>query len=549
MRRLTLALLATCLLTAPTWAQLPRPALDGGAIRVRPTGIPNSLPARTLADRAADVVQAADHGVVCDGVADMAPALQALLNRIAAAPSQIVQLPPGVCLWNTSVGVRFALRLRGHGAHGAGGKGAGTTLRTTNAAITPLTLTADAIGAVPQISFTTDGAEISDLAIEQAHPTPAAGWTPTVYPPFFHNASAPGVSYRNITGYGIYAGIRNTGNSGRLEVRQLRGHFFLYAVYDDESFDNVILSDFHIWPYWSSHEAVIAWGQANTDAIRFLRSDSPQLDQIVVFGARSGIRLSRSAQGIPSKIQIGSLNTDATRLGIWADSGTNITMQIAQMTHQGASGVSTPLALPGSTAIRVDQDAGAIIQIGSLHSEWDDKHTVALYSTTNRSLVRINNMFVRDILGGGTSSLFYAAGTGANLPHDIEVATTPMVAPNNYLPPINLATTNALMQVPGAEVQFVYGVPTSGGTYGITNTRRNLVLASSNANPVPSLTIALPPNPYEGMEASIMVTVPVQSAQFSSGSIVVGAPSSLAAYQTVRFKFYYSGADYAWTRW
>ena len=402
------------------------------------------LPASAMARAPTDIVEAADAGVVCDGRLDVGPALQAIIDRSPGRAPAVIRLPAGTCLLNTPVTIRRAVHLVGVGSPEVGSVIPGTTLRTENTAITPVTITSTPAGG----QYTSGGTEISDLTLEQAQPPPGPHWAPIPYPAFFRLRGAPGVRFRNISGYGIYAGIDSDG-SGRLDVQGFNGQFFGEAVRDDHSYDNDTFVGMHIWPFWSSDPAVISWQQQHTDALHLYRVDGPFMDRIFVFAARSGLRLDRSSAGTPSKLQLGSIDFDSVVHGLWVTSGTNITMQVANLVVDGQLGTDSGKPAPGADAIEVDEDAGIVIQMGNLQSDLTDQHVIALLSHRNRSIVRISTLFARDLAGGSGDSVVYAARTAPNLPHDVAVATTPIIAASGNLPMMNLTSTDAILSVPG----------------------------------------------------------------------------------------------------
>lgn len=80
---------------------LTNPTITGGnasAANVTATG---STTARTLAARAADVVNAKDFGVKCDGTTDDTSALQVFLNAITSGKRGV--LPSGTCLFSNTI--------------------------------------------------------------------------------------------------------------------------------------------------------------------------------------------------------------------------------------------------------------------------------------------------------------------------------------------------------------------------------------------------------------------------------------------------------------
>lgn len=140
MRGLLLALL---LLSAPAVAQIgsqpgPGPCPFGASsCQTQATG---STTQRTLAARAADVVNVKDYGAVCDGSTDDTTAIQAAFTAAASASTGItLTFPVGQCLISSqvsqSIGASHGIRVRGSGGLSgilsANGSGVDITLTST----------------------------------------------------------------------------------------------------------------------------------------------------------------------------------------------------------------------------------------------------------------------------------------------------------------------------------------------------------------------------------------------------------------------------------
>ncbi len=120
--RLMLPIVATALVRIPSQAQ----SFD----QTTPYAAPGTTPTRSLLQRSLDVVNAADDGMMCDGVTDDTAALQHALARSQSSsvygPNRVaygmkVQLPMGRCLLSSNIALTLnsnqALRLAGHGPY------------------------------------------------------------------------------------------------------------------------------------------------------------------------------------------------------------------------------------------------------------------------------------------------------------------------------------------------------------------------------------------------------------------------------------------------
>lgn len=290
------------------------------------------------------------------------------------------------------------------------------------------------------------GTTFRDLAVHQAQPPPIANWKPKIYPPVFVLRGVAGATYfRNILCAGVYSCISSFA-SGRLNVDGLYGQVFQSLISVAYSYDSDRISNVHVWPYWSSDVNIMTFQQNNADALVLGREDSPFIGSIFGIGLRSIIHVIDSPSGgasLPAgtatKVSIDRLDSDGSKYAVWV-SGSNVTMQIASMTHQselwaGTAAVkSPPPPIPGSAMLYID-GPGAVIQIGSATSEITDQHVVWLENMSTGSQVEIQSVFAREY--GGTP--FQADNIPAGKPHFLRIGMMPMLYPlaSNRAPIIN----------------------------------------------------------------------------------------------------------------
>ena len=162
------------------------------------------------------------------------------------------------------------------------------------------------------------------------------------------------------------------------------------------------------------------------DAIWLLRDDSPYLDRIFIYAARSGVRFSQGASGPASKVAAGSLTFDGVRWGLWLTDTVNLmTTQIGNMTWQGGAGIAPTAPIPRATAIQADAGTWGVIQLGNLEAQFGDQNIVNLASTTSRTILTIDSLYAFSFLGGPTRTWLYAAGVRNAPVHEISIATLP----------------------------------------------------------------------------------------------------------------------------
>lgn len=488
------------------------------------------------------VVDARANGVKCDGRTDDAPALQTLANRSSDTTATIVQLPSGTCNIASAILITKPITLRGQGWSENGPGNYGTYLAVVGIGFTPFEVTGKSVrGSV--MSF-------QNLAVSQLHPVPAAGWIPLDYPYVFYVHDTGGtVNFDKLFLYGINKGISSY-NVGRLHITNLYGQVFSNVLKVDRTMDIDRYVDFHIWPFWSSDVNVIAYQQANMDAIWLLRDDSPYLDRIFIYAARSGIRFSQGATGAPSKVVAGSLTFDGVQRGLWLTDAVNLmTTQIGNMTWQGGAGIAPTAPISGATGIQADAGTWGVIQLGNLEAQFGDKNIVNLAGTTSRTILTIGSLYALSFVGGPTRSWLYAANVKNAPVHEISIATLPILAPTSRSLLIN-QNTNAILRCPGQDYEVVGGPFTSGSSYAMTGVTPKIIMADTSYGVTyPAMTFVFPTQPYDGMEVQLTLeNFGVSKATFSGGTTVL-APSTIPLGATVRFKWNLNGSGVgSWLR-
>ena len=302
---------------------------------------------------------------------------------------------------------------------------AGTWLQVSSTGFAPVTLGGYGGG----------GTVIENLGIYEVQPTPPTNgsWTPTAYGPFFSSQNGGlSLTYRNIFMLGITQGIYSDGDQ-RLTVDGIKGQAFQYAVSAHHDYDTATVKNIHMWPFWSDATPVVAYQQANLDAVILGRVDGGFLDNIFSFGTRSAIRLAADGDenssepgGPPTKIWIGALSCDFTYACIWGDSTVgSFDISVGYMNTQGqAYGVSPAAPIPGASAFILNGYGS--LNIHELYTQFADNAVGQVLSATGTSHVSIGAIRV-DPTPMRANGFLFGGSTPSSGANQITLATRPLI--------------------------------------------------------------------------------------------------------------------------
>ena len=408
-----------------------------------------------------------------------------------------------------------------------------------------------------------------------ARAAPGAPGAPTVYPPFFVVRDTASISFRGIYGFGIYDGI-SFFNVGRDEVAGIYGQFFHNIITTDAGYDLAHYSDFHIWPFWNSIkgfqidqngtsyragpllDVVMAWQEANMDAIVLGRQDGATLRDMFFFMANGGITFKNlpGHYGFATNIMIDQVQCDSTVHCLKNVGQPGATIYLGALNSFGQRGASTGTVYPGANAIYADANSCFNIAGGDIKMGFPDTNVVELDATTCISAVYLHSLQTYLMAGATGSSIFRLGYTApGNAPHIVNVDSPLNIALSSggYMAGVNWATTNAVVRIPGLDYQILEapaGAGFNGHRYAIENARPKVIFEADDGRPISSIDIVMPTDPYDGMETVIMSTVPMAGLKLSdpNGRPIIAAPSSLPPYTALRFKWTNTGSQIVWFR-
>ncbi|CAA9221111.1 MAG: hypothetical protein AVDCRST_MAG27-478 [uncultured Craurococcus sp.] len=386
-----------------------------------------------LTDRGAHV---RDYGARGDGSTDDGPAFQAAVDDLRTKGGGTLFLGPRVYRIASPVVLDGAtIRLQGTGFTEGPGGGQGTWLRINTTGFTPFTFT----------GVNSRGAGLRDIAVQQTHgAAQASGWAPTAYDYVFRVEDClGGIDFDNVFLCNVNKGIYCR-NSGRLDIRRLRGQVLTTGVEIDQCYDVPRIHSLHFWTFWTSNAFVLAWQQANADALVFRRSDGVFIDQAFVLGYRSMFRFASSDAGVTTKFYIGQAYADFVKYGLWIE-GSGTDGQIANFTSHNEIFDAAGAPLPGSSAIQVD-GSNTRVQVGNLRVDAVEDSPIRVNGTGNRLDLFALRCTRFNTRGNGAPAI-QVADSGAATPNAVYVGTPPLLE------------GGGLVVNPGTNAVFASGTP------------------------------------------------------------------------------------------
>lgn len=373
-----------------------------------------------------------DFGAVGNGSADDGPALQAAINALTPSGGTVLLGARTYRIGTPVVISSAAVRIQGQGFSEGGNPGEGTWLTCTTPGIFPITITGVAAR----------GSAVRDLAVRESHYASHNGsWAPTPYEWFFRVLDClGGADFDNVMLAPVNKGIL-VKNSGRTDIRRLRGQVFTAGVEYDEIYDAARISSLHFWPFWSSNDNVVRWQQANTDCLVFRRVDGVFVDQAFVLGARSMFRFSSSAAGYTQKFSIGQAYADFVRHGLWLEaSGTDGQVDALSVQCEIFNAGGAPL--PGSVGILIGAN-GCRVQMGQLRIDDVEDHAIRMDGIGSRldiGALRVVNYNQRNI---GAAAVMLANAANGQI-NRVNLGGAPLLEGiTNNGPLVNAATNGA----------------------------------------------------------------------------------------------------------
>ncbi|MDT8332998.1 hypothetical protein RQ831_18250 [Roseomonas gilardii] len=348
------------------------------------------------------------------GAIDAGPAIQRAIDRAISVGNPRINLGAGTLRIETPVFQSAPLDVLGLGC-GETASGA------------PATIIRNACGAgvsMWTVSGTNGrGSSFSEFAVVEDHPPPLSGWTPAANGWVFDIQDCQGGVRFDVHMPGVNKGIRCT-NSGRVMIDRLRGQFFNTALELDKAYDNSTVGHFHAWPFYSSHDNIMAYQQANSVGIRLKRADGVMMGSVFAFGCLSAVELAQGADGAATKVFFDAIYTDLCKYGVHVMPGTDgAFVLISQATMQGQAWGTAGVPIAGAKALMIEGNNSRVCY-DVLQAERFPAGIVAMTGAGNKiDGDRTLTKWVNE--SGGTNTPLFAMGAGAG--NEVSLSQPPRI--------------------------------------------------------------------------------------------------------------------------
>lgn len=248
-----------------------------------------------------------------DGKTDDTAAFQKALDAAAAAGGGIVFAPAGRYLIRTHLTIPANTTLSGVGRapQAYDPKEPRTTLLAVEGA-------GNADG-TPFITMMGPNATLEGITV--FYPEQKIDYQPVAYPWTVRNAEkADNISLVNVLLVNPYRGVDLGGETpaARHYIRGLYGQPLSVGLLVDQCYDIGRIKEVHFWPFWTGDQKIVQYTTTNGTGFIFKRTDWEVVEDIFVWGYRTGVQLTASKHGAMNG-QMSNINLDNVDIGVDVD--------------------------------------------------------------------------------------------------------------------------------------------------------------------------------------------------------------------------------------
>lgn len=366
-------------------------------------------------------------------------------------------------------------------------------------------------------------ASIRNMCFYQEHPNPS-GTYPTPWAPNLPTRdacivvdAATDVEIHNILFHGVVAGIRTTGNVGRLDLENIRGQVFSYGIDIEEAYDITRIDKVHFWPFWTSNENVMDYIYDHLDGVVFGRSDGCWMGNVFIFAANNAIRFKVNAFGASTKVYLADAYFDLCRRGVRFEQN-NTHLLVGSVNHSGNRANIGATPLPDSCLYSVDAGASGIyVQTANARSRFAQRSPIEVLSTVGDCRFDFGSLAVEDSNQPQTKApIFYLEN--ATTPNTVHMPMQPKLTDVGDAPLVGPNPTNGLL--------YAAVVTYEGGSTDGRNEMRFWSALTGGTFPVIGQPIGNEPNIPLRLQAKGTATLTIGFGQ----RVSIGGPLQLTSY-------------------